>query len=340
MRLDGTVSFMLCLSVCTTDAVVVPRYLASSYPIREFLINTPPFLVNTSTMSTSSVCNLPQSLGLIASESVVAINSNQLYTSNMQSTVCGMCITIYLGSNSTFNLTAVVADECVGCDDAAISLSPTLYAKLLQLPTLPNTTAAAPAQISWIESPCPTTPNRIPTMSLAWSSPSNSTFSSIQLYGLPTAITQVSVTWDSYLILQFSNATWTPLSIPASSFTSTPKSLGFWSLPPGVSDKQGAIGLQVVLRDGTILVTQNCTVGMGENVGDVVVGLWVPQGDVSHAVVLKSVLDDTTLRRRDHLEVPKMWDRMLPGWAKALLKRDGITLNLSDVTVQDFSYGV
>ncbi|KAJ3239142.1 hypothetical protein HDU81_006473 [Chytriomyces hyalinus] len=322
-------------SLQRVSAVVIPRFLASTYPISEQLINTPAFLLNTTEITTSSACNLPDSLGLIATDYVVSINKNQLYTKTMEASVCGMCVEVYLGSNSDFNFTAVVADECEACDDGALAVSPTIYQKLLDLPTAPNTSLASPIQISWQEAPCPSTPDRIPTMSIAWSQPNAASFSPMQLYGLPSAVSSVYITWDVYGITTFTSAVWTQLILPATAFTSTPKALGTWSLPFGASTQKGPLGLYVVLRDNTILVTQSRTAYLGQNTGNAVVGLWVPRGDASRAVILGSAETGTggkQQRKRDG------------GWSDVLLglqRKDHVpAINLSGASIQNVTAGV
>ncbi|KAJ3242777.1 hypothetical protein HDU78_001161 [Chytriomyces hyalinus] len=317
------------------SAVVIPRFLASTYPISEQLINTPAFLLNTTEITKSSACNLPDSLGLIATGYVVSINRNQLYTKTMEASVCGMCVEVYLGSNSDFNFTAVVADECETCDDGALAVSSTIYQKLLDPPTAPNTSLASPIQISWKEAPCPSTPDRIPTMSIAWSQPNTASFSPMQLYGLLSAVSSVYITWDVYGITTFTSAVWTQLIIPASAFSSTPKVLGTWSLPLGASTQKGPLGLYVVLRDNTILITQNRTVYLGQNTGNAVVGLWVPQGDASRAVILGSV--ETGAGSKQQRKRDGGWGEVLFG----LQRKDRVpSINLSGATIQNVTAGV
>ncbi|KAJ3072874.1 hypothetical protein HDU98_002736 [Podochytrium sp. JEL0797] len=276
------------------SAVVIPRFLSSTaYPITESDIGTYDTLVNSTAVSQSSACVIPSSLGVIGADSIVTINSNQLISSNMGSSMCGMCVDISYGD---VQVMAVVVDECRECDDASIGISPTIYQKLTGQ-TSPNATIT-PLLISWSEVSCPTNPG-IPSMSVTWGQPS-STFSSLQVYGLPYAVTQILVSWDHFAIRDYDSASWTYLAIPVSGFDSTPKQLGFWYPPDGASVSQwstGPLALRVSLRDGSLLVTQAQTVAIGENNGSIAVGLWIPHGNMSDATISWAA-DNASKRRK------------------------------------------
>ncbi|KAI9352157.1 hypothetical protein BDR26DRAFT_326907 [Obelidium mucronatum] len=260
-----------------SSAMVIPRSLTSStdFPISEPDIYTSSQLVTlSSTGYSNTACQLPASLGLIGADHVVAINSKQLVSFDTRSSTCGMCISIST-SDTLEPILAIVVDDCPNCPSNSIGISPTIYQKL-------------------IETVCTSKVGVIPTMSLAWSQ-SSTTFSSIQLYGLPFAITHVSASWDKFSIREALKASWYPLVMPPNQ-----KSLGYWfpssGIPPSFLES-GPIALKVHLRNGTTLITTSQSVNFGQNSGDVDVGLWFCPGQ--SPVISHSASSSSFLRRDD-----------------------------------------
>ncbi|KAJ3031612.1 UNVERIFIED_CONTAM: hypothetical protein HDU68_002215 [Siphonaria sp. JEL0065] len=263
--------------------MVIPRSVSTDFPIDEPDVYISSQLLITSTAGYSSACQLPSSVGFLGADYVVAVNTKQLINFETGSTTCGMCISISVPGGEPVK--AMVIDECPNCASNSIGISPIIYQKLLGLETLPSSSVVTPIKITWTEISCPTKEDIIPTMSLSWSQPS-ATFSSLKLYGLPFAISQVSISWDSFQIRKALNAslvTWTPLVIPNSALQSTPKALGFWYLPSGVSvlsSIPSPVALKVDLRNGTTLVTRSRSVYFEEDSGDLKAGLWIRPGTV------------------------------------------------------------